>query len=56
MGVGEETRTISLTVQIREILLGNSNKTVRFRPIDTDPNDLENGQIVQLQQRIMDGE
>ncbi|KAG0163024.1 hypothetical protein DFQ30_000854 [Apophysomyces sp. BC1015] len=38
----------------REILLGNTTKTVRFRPADVDPSDLESGQLVQLQQRIME--
>lgn len=41
----------------REILLGNSRgkSSVRFTSVDMDPSDLENGQILQLQQRIIDG-
>ncbi|KAI9364241.1 hypothetical protein BD770DRAFT_178032 [Pilaira anomala] len=40
----------------REILLGNSRgkSSVRFTSVDMDPSDLENGQILQLQQRIID--
>ncbi|KAF7726951.1 cytosolic Fe-S cluster assembly factor nbp35 [Apophysomyces ossiformis] len=38
----------------REILLGNSQKTVRFKAADIDPSELESGQLVQLQQRIME--
>ncbi|KAI9323248.1 hypothetical protein BX666DRAFT_2021993 [Dichotomocladium elegans] len=44
--------------QAREILFGNKRgKTVRFSqvtPYEVDPSDLENGQILQLQQRIID--
>lgn len=42
----------------RDILLRNSRgkkATVRFTSVDIDPSDLENGQILQLQQRIIDG-
>lgn len=43
----------------RQVLLGNKhNKTVRFSPTqeyNVDPSDLENGQILQLQQRIIEG-
>ncbi|KAI8377481.1 uncharacterized protein BYT42DRAFT_345910 [Radiomyces spectabilis] len=39
----------------REVLLGNARKPARFAAVDVDPEDLEDGQILQLQQRIMDG-
>lgn len=43
----------------REALLGNKRgKSVRFSPanqMEVDPSDLENGQILQLQQRIIEG-
>lgn len=49
----------ALTAWLREVLLGNRRgKTVRFSPtnqMDVNPSDLENGQILQLQQRIIDG-
>ncbi|GAA5812058.1 hypothetical protein MFLAVUS_005507 [Mucor flavus] len=43
-------------ITAREILLGNSRgkTSARFTSIDMDPSDLENGQILQLQQRIID--
>lgn len=41
----------------REILLRNSRgkPSVKFTSVDMDPTDLENGQILHLQQRIIDG-
>lgn len=41
----------------REILLGNSRgqTSARFTSVEMDSSDLENGQILQLQQRIIDG-
>lgn len=43
----------------REALFGNKRgKSVRFSPanqMEVDPSDLENGQILQLQQRIIEG-
>ncbi|KAI9255890.1 hypothetical protein EDC94DRAFT_617104 [Helicostylum pulchrum] len=40
----------------REILLGNSRgqTSARFTSVEMDSSDLENGQILQLQQRIID--
>ena len=42
----------------RDILLGNRRgKSVRFNPAqEVNPSDLENGQILQLQQRLIEGE
>ncbi|KAI7858139.1 hypothetical protein BDC45DRAFT_328606 [Circinella umbellata] len=42
----------------RDILLGNRRgRSVRFNPAqEVNPSDLENGQILQLQQRLIEGE
>ena len=41
----------------RETLLGDSRgkPSAKFTSIDIDPTAMENGQILQLQQRIIDG-